>query len=113
MRIHDGVVAADDERDRPGLRNLEQMGLRGRDLMVCYQTLETFSVGTNAYDYANYPQSHERRQRGRRMVGHPVADEYSREIGQIAEVNDAAFELGAAALLDACEAIGRGDRTAP
>ena len=98
---------------RVAFRSLEQMGLHGRDLMVCYQALETFSVGTNAYDYANYPESHERRQRGRRMVGHPVADEYSRDIGQIAEINDAAFEFGAAALLDACEAMGRGERTAP
>lgn len=98
---------------RAALALLEEMGLRGRDLMVCYQMLETFSVGTNAYDFVDYPEGHDRRLRGRRLVGHPVTDAFSRDVAQVGEINDAAFEVGANALLDACEAIGaRGRRSA-
>lgn len=90
---------------RAALGLLEEMGLRGHDLMVGYQMLETFSVGSNAYDFGNHPEGLERRMRGRRLVGHPATDEAARSLESMQAVNDEAFEVGANALLDACEAM--------
>ena len=88
-----------------GLTLLEDMGLQGRDLMVAYQMLETFSVGSNAYDFVGYPEGVERRMRGRRLVGHPATDEAARSLDTMQAINDEAFEVAAGALLDACEAM--------
>lgn len=90
---------------RTALVLLREMGLRGRDLVVAYQLLETFSVGTNAYDWGNFPDGLEARRRGRRMVGDEAFDDSSRTLESMLAVNDDAFELGLQALLDACEAM--------
>lgn len=97
---------------RYALSLLEQMGLQGDDLVVAYQMLETFSVGTNAYDWGEYPEALEGRRRGRRLVGHPAMDTASRSIETMTEINDRAFELAAEALLDAVERLGGVDRSA-
>lgn len=87
------------------LELLSKMGLQGRNLMVAYQMLETFSVGSNAYDWGNYPESLKARQRGRKLVGHPEASAVSKSLASMRNLNDEAFELAACALLDACEQL--------
>lgn len=82
---------------------LEEMGLKGKSLMIAYQMLETFSVGSNAYDWGGYPEGLEARRRGRRLVGHPSAERISRSLASMKKLNDEAFEIAASALLDACE----------
>ena len=94
---------------RIALALLREMGLRGRDLVVAYQMLETFSVGTNAYDWGNFPDALEARRRGRRMVGDEAFDQCSRTLESMAAVNDDAFEIGLEALLDACAALAAAD----
>lgn len=84
---------------------LAEMGLQGRDLVVAYQVLETFTVGTNAYDWGGYPDALEARRRGRRLSGHPAFDDASRSLADVEQLNDDAFEVAAAALLDAVEAM--------
>lgn len=84
---------------------LGQMGLSGRKLVIAYQMLESFSVGTNAYDWGGYPVALDARRRGRRMSGHPAFDAPSRSLEAMVKLNDEAFEAAAAALLDACEAM--------
>lgn len=84
---------------------LSAMGLRGRQMVVAYQMLETFTVGSNAYDWGGYPQALEARRRGRRMSGHQAFDAASRSLDAMQKVNDDAFEVAAQALLDACEAM--------
>lgn len=88
---------------------LEQMGLHGSNLAVGYQMLETFSVGSNAYDWGGYPDALEARRRGRRLSGNPAFDASSRSIEDMQALNDEAFELAAEALLDACESLGGAD----
>ena len=90
---------------RIALALLREIGLRGRTLIIAYQMLETYSVGTNAYDWGNFPEGLEARRRGRRMVGDEAFDECSRTMEAMAVVNDEAFEAGLQALLDACEAM--------
>lgn len=84
---------------------LSQMGLSGHRLVVAYQMLETFTVGTNAYDWGAYPDALEARRRGRRLSGHPAFETPSRSLAAMQELNDEAFEVAAQALLDACEAM--------
>lgn len=84
---------------------LSAMGLRGRQIVVAYQMLETFTVGSNAYDWGGYPQTLEARRRGRRMSGIQAFDAASRSLETMQKVNDEAFEVAAEALLDACEAM--------
>ncbi len=91
---------------RGGLYLLEQMGLRGRDLVVAYQALENFHVGTTAYDFAEYPEGLERLMRGRQLVGHPAIAEASGSLDDMRATKDEAFEMTLNALLDACEARG-------
>lgn len=86
---------------------LSQMGLSGRRLVVAYQMLETFTVGTNAYDWGGYPDALEARRRGRRLAGHPAFDAPSRSLSSMQKLNDEAFEAAMSALLDACEAMAR------
>jgi hypothetical protein len=105
LTAHDEKATADIVR--AALALLEEMGLRDRDLLACYQMLETFSVGGNAYEFADYPQAHDRRLRSRRLVGHEVTARYSADVAQVAEIDDVAFEIAAGALLDACEERGR------
>lgn len=85
---------------------LSEMGLRGRSLVVAYQMLETFSVGSNAYDFAGYPDALDARRRGRRLTGNRVWDDVTRDLDHMRELADEAFEVAAEALLDACEAMG-------
>ena len=90
---------------RTALDLLTEMGLSGRRLVVAYQMLETFTVGSNAYDWGGYPDTLDARRRGRRMAGHPAFDGPSRSLSAMQRLNDEAFEAAAAALLDACEAM--------
>lgn len=95
---------------RGALSVLEEMGLQGRDLVIAYQMLESFSVGFNAYDFAGYPDGLEARRRGRRLVGHPALDDVSRSIESMQQLDDEAYNRAAEALLDACEAMARSAR---
>lgn len=82
---------------------LSQMGLAGRQLVVSYQMLETFTVGSNAYDWGGFPDALESRRRGRRLAGHPAFDEPARSLEAMQQLNDEAFEVAVHALLDACQ----------
>lgn len=84
---------------------LSDMGLRGHSQVVAYQMLETFTVGTNAYDWGGYPAALEARRRGRRLSGHPALDRSSRTLAAMERINDEAFDVAANALLDACERL--------
>ena len=92
---------------RTALHLLREMGLRGRELVIAYQMLETYSVGTNAYDWGHYPDALEARRRGRRLVGDEAFDEVSRTLADMTALNDEAFEVGLRSLLDACEEMSR------
>ena len=92
---------------RTALHLLREMGLRGRELVIAYQMLETYSVGTNAYDWGHYPDALEARRRGRRLVGDEAFDEVSRTLADMTALNDEVFEVGLRSLLDACEEMSR------
>lgn len=103
LTIQDEQATVEFVRAAIGL--LEEMGLRGRNVAVAYQLLETFHVGTTAYDWGEYPEALEARRRGRRLVGDPVFDDCSRTLDDMIALNDEAYEVGLQAVLDACAAM--------
>ena len=104
LTLHDEQATV--EFVRASLSLLGEMGLEGRQLMIAYQMLETFSVGSNAYDWVDYPKSLENKRQGRRLVGHPAADQAARSLASMRKLNEETFEVAANALLDACESMG-------
>lgn len=90
---------------RTTLELLEEMGLQGRNLVVAYQMLETFTVGTNAYDWERFPEGLEARRRGRRLVGNAAMEDASRSLESMVDVVEQAFAASAEALLDAVERL--------
>lgn len=87
------------------LNDLAAMGLQGRDLAEALQMLESYLIGSIAFDYAGAPDHLEIRRVRRRMLAHEAFDPLTRTPEQIGELNEAAFALGCIALLDMCERL--------
>lgn len=94
---------------RAALTLLAEMGLKGRNLAIAYQMLETFHVGTTAYDWGKYPDALESRRMGRRRSGARELEPMSRSLPAMEKFNDDVFEVAANALLDMCEALAAGE----
>lgn len=91
------------------LELLSDMGLKGRNLAVAYQMLETFHVGTTAYDWGQYPDALEARRLGRRRSGARAFESMSRSLPAMEKFNDEVFEVAMNALLDMCELLAAGE----
>jgi len=87
------------------LTDLAAMGLSGRELAEALQMLESYLIGSIAFDYAGAPDHLEIRRVRRRMLAHEAFDPLTRSAEQIGELNEAAFALGCIALLDMCERL--------
>ena len=85
--------------------SLRQMGLSGRNLAIGLQALESFTVGFLAQEFVGHPDNLANRLRRRRMVGVPDLTAHAQTTDDIADINEAAFWLGAHATLDACAAL--------
>lgn len=89
------------------LQSLRRAGLSGPDLLVHFRMLEGYVLGTTAFDFSGAPEHLEsRRQRYREYVD-PAFDAATRDPAGIDAVNEAAFDRGLVALVDACIAAGR------
>jgi len=85
--------------------SLQQMGLRGRNLAVGWQALESFTLGFLAQEFVGHPHHLDNRLGRRRMVGVPDFTANAQTTDDIAAINEAAFWLSAHAILDACAAL--------
>ena len=90
------------EATRASVAALEELGLKGRNLVVAAQMIESYIVGATAFDYAGAPEHLEMRRVRRRSLAHPAFDPLTRDTEQIHDVNEEAFVAGCNALLDAC-----------
>ena len=90
------------EATRASVAALEELGLRGRNLVVAAQMIESYIVGATAFDFAGAPQHLEMRRVRRRALAHPAFDPLTRSPEQMRDVNEDAFIAGCNALLDAC-----------
>ncbi len=85
---------------------LEALGLQGDDLARCFQMLESFVVGTQAFDLGGAPHHLETRRQRHRSLGHEAFDQITRTCAGVAANNEAAFRFGLELLVDGCVALG-------
>lgn len=114
---HPHVAIATSGLSRPGRTDvtmtavvvgiLEEMGVPESHLAACYQALESFVIGSQAYDLSGAPDHLELRRQRHRVLGHPAFDDISRSSAAISANNDAAFELGLRAIVRVCAELGR------
>ena len=69
------------------------------------KVLESYLIGSIAFDFAGAPDHLEIRRVRRRMLAHEAFDPLTRSPEQIGELNESAFVLGCDALLDRCERL--------
>lgn len=90
---------------REGVSMLEELGLRGPDLVRCMQMLEGYVIGSSVFDLAGAPDHHEIRRLRYRSVEREAYDEMSRSIDDVTAITQSAFEQGLDGLLDVCERL--------
>lgn len=90
------------------LNELERMGLRGHALVLAYQQLESFVIGSTAFDYADAPRHLEDRLVRFRNVGHPALEAETTDAAAVDRMNDEAFATTLGLLLDAIAAGASG-----
>lgn len=94
------------------IAELEALGLEGDDLARCFQMLESYVVGTQAFDLGGAPHHLEIRRQRHRSLGHPAFEPMTRTCAGVAANNEAAFRLGLELLVDGCVALGERRSTA-
>lgn len=73
------------------IESLRQMCLRGRNLAVGWQALESFTLGFFAQEFVGYPHHLDNRQGQRRMVGLPDLNANAQTTDDIAAINEASL----------------------
>lgn len=86
---------------------LERLGVPPDQIPACYQMLESYVIGTQAYDLSAAPNHLESRRQRHRRLDHPAFTPATASSDAIAANNDAAFDLGLRAVIGACVTIGR------
>lgn len=94
-----------DAVSRLGLRLLRDLGLSGRNLVVCHQMLETHVAGAHAFDLAGAPHHLEIRRQRRRRLDDPEVDRWNRTAATVGAINREAFALATEALIDRCVSL--------
>lgn len=97
---------------RIALGLLRELGLSGRDLLVCNQMLESHLLGTHLFDLSGSPHHLEIRRQRRRLLDDPEVDLWNRTVEIVDTFNQEAFMLGLDALIDRCEAVARQSKPA-
>ena len=89
------------------VKALEMIGLEGDHLVVCYQALEGFVLGSVVFDLLGAPDHLEIRRQRHRLLNHPAFDDLTRTEAEVREFSQGAFELGVNTLLDRFVALAR------
>lgn len=93
-----------------GLALLEELGLRGEHLALCQRLLESYVVGTHAFDLGGAPTHLETRRMRMRQIDHPDIDAALRDLAAVDDINRRAFRAGLTVLLDHCESLAASAR---
>jgi AcrR family transcriptional regulator len=99
-QMHNGL-----ELMRRGVATLEELGLRGDDLVMCSQMIEAVVIGTSVFDLTGSPHHYEIRRLRYRAVEHVAYDNVSRDTNDVAAVTERAFEAALDSVLDVCERL--------
>ena len=82
------------------IQALRSLGLEGEDLVRCYQTIESYSMGSCVYDMSGTPDNMEIRRQRYRSLGVDEFTQVARTIKGVSTVTEAAFIAGVEAILD-------------
>jgi AcrR family transcriptional regulator len=82
---------------------LKEIGLQGRDLVIHYQTLEQYVLGSCVFDFTAAPHNFEIRRSRYRMYELPEFDAVSQTAHDVERLASEAFLAGVNGLLDTCE----------
>lgn len=93
-----------------GVALLEELGLRGEQLALCHRLLESYVIGTHAFDLGGAPSHLETRRTRMRQIDHPDIDAALRDLAAVDDINRRAFRTGLTVLLDYCESLAASDR---
>lgn len=93
------------------VRALRELGLEGRDLVVRYQMLESYVLGSSVFDFGGAPDHVASRSRRHASLVDPEFAAVAASEEEIDAVTEGAFELGLQTLVAECAAAGRATRT--
>jgi AcrR family transcriptional regulator len=85
------------------LTYLKEIGLTGRDLVIHYQTLEQYVLGSCVFDFTAAPHNFEIRRSRYRLYERPEFDAVSQTAQDVEDLASEAFLTGINGLLDNCE----------
>lgn len=90
---------------RRGIEILREFGLRGDDLVRCYQAIEGFIMGSCVHDFAGSPHNMEVRRVRYRYFEVPEFDDHSRNVSEVRKATEDGFDLAINAILDRFEEL--------
>lgn len=90
---------------RRGIDALRELGLQGRDLVRCYQAIESFIMGSCVQDFSGSPHNMEVRRTRYRYFEIEEFDEQSRSADEVRKVTEEGFDLAINAILDRFEEL--------
>jgi AcrR family transcriptional regulator len=89
------------------VKALEMIGLEGDHLVVCYQALEGFVLGSVVFDLLGAPYHLEIRRQRHRLLDHSAFDDLTRTEAEVQDFSWRAFEFGVNTLVDGFVALAR------
>jgi len=90
---------------RRGIEILKEFGLKGNDLVRCYQAIESFIMGSCVHDFAGSPHNMEVRRVRYRYFEVPEFDDHSRSTAEVRKITEDGFDLAMNAILDRFEEL--------
>lgn len=87
------------------IQQLRGLGLRGEDLVRCYQMLEGYIMGSSVFDTGGAPQTFEIRRARYRFLNDPDFDQAGRTVDDVQRITEEGFNSGVEVLLDYCESL--------
>ena len=88
------------------LAALNDLGLKGTDLLIHHRLLESFVLGASVFDFGGAPAHLETRRQRLRHVTDPAFEAVTRDEASIDELNEVAFDRGLVLILDECARVG-------
>lgn len=86
---------------------LRELGLEGHELVVRYQMLESYALGTTVFDFGGAPNHVTSRRRRHAMLAIPELSALAASNEHVAAVSEEAFALGLRTLIDECAEAGQ------
>lgn len=91
--------------------HLRDMGLKGDDVVECFQLLESYVIGFSVMNTGGRPSTWSQRQLRYRFFDQPEFDAVARDEELVRDVAHRAFDTGLNSILDECERRARANRS--